>query len=109
MRWLWRATVAASALTGALVVAAVVLTAIAPTRAAIAFAAVGGSVAIMSGAVGVLLARRVPGNPVGALLAFVGLTVAFTAAREIGWIVLARHPHALASLDWLVAAKFADG
>ena len=104
MRWLWRATVAASALTGALVVAAVVLTAIAPTRAAIAFSAVGGSVAIMSGAVGVLLARRVPGNPVGALLAFVGLTVAFTAAREIGWIVLARHPHALASLDWLVAA-----
>src|SRR4051812_12067812 len=103
MKWPWPVAVVASLLTGALVLTAVVLAALAPSATTIAWAAVGGACAALSAVLGVVIARRVPSNVVGALLALVGLAVAFTAAREIGWRLLADHPRTLASLDWLVA------
>jgi signal transduction histidine kinase len=93
----------ASGMTAALVLAAVVLTAMAPTATTLAWAAVGGVAAALWAALGSVVARRERGNVVGALLALVGLAIALTAARETGWRVLVRHPDTLASLDWLVA------
>src|SRR4051812_13032213 len=103
MRWPWPAAVAASVLTGALVLAAVVLAAVAPTATTIAWAAVGGVSAALSAGLGMVIARRARPKVIGSLLAFVGLAVALTAARESGWQLLARHAETLASLDWLVA------
>jgi signal transduction histidine kinase len=51
----------------------------------------------------VAVARRARGNPVGALLALAGMLEAGTAAREIGWRVLAQHPATALRLNWLVA------
>jgi signal transduction histidine kinase len=99
----WPVAVVASVGTGALVLTAVVLAALAPTGATIAWAAVGGVCAVLSAGLGVIIARRARRNVIGALLALVGVTVALTAARQIGWEVLARHPATLASLDWLIA------
>src|SRR3954470_7183727 len=103
MKWPWPVAGVAAVPTGALVLTAVVLAALAPTGATVAWAAVGGACAVLSAALGVVIARRAPSGVVGALLALVGLAVALTAAREVGWEVLARHPATLASLDWLVA------
>jgi signal transduction histidine kinase len=103
MRWPWPVAVAASGLTGALVLAAAVLAALEPTSTTISVAAVGGSVAAVTAGLGLAVARHARRNVVGALLVLVGLMEAFTAAREIGERVLARHPETLASLDWLVA------
>jgi signal transduction histidine kinase len=95
--------VAASALTGALVLAGAVLAALHPTATTIAWAALGGLVAVVSAVLGVVIARRAPRNVVGMLLVLVGLGVAWTAAREIGWRLLAQHPDTAATLNWLVA------
>jgi signal transduction histidine kinase len=95
--------VGACALTGALVSAGVVLAALHPTATTIAWAALGGLVAALSATLGVVVARHARDNVVGALLALVGLGVAWTAAREIGWRLLAEHPDKAASLNWLVA------
>src|SRR4051794_3918307 len=103
MRRPWPVALVASGMTAALVLAAVVLAAMAPTATTLAWAAVGGVAAALWAALGSVVARRERGNVVGALLALVGLAVALTAAREVGWEVLARHPATLASLDWLVA------
>src|SRR4051812_24908519 len=103
MKWPWPVAVVASLLTGALVLTAVVLAALAPTGATVAWAAVGGVCAVLSAGLGGVIARRAPSRGGGAALALVGLAVALTAAREVGWEVLARHPATLASLDWLVA------
>src|SRR4051794_4189488 len=104
MRWPWPVAVVASALTGVLVVAGAPLAVLAPTGATIAWATVGGVCAGLSAGLGVVIARRAQPKLIGALLALVGLAVALTAAREIGWRVLERHPERLASLDWLVAS-----
>src|SRR3954447_12351208 len=101
MRRPWPVAVVASGMTAALVLAAVVLAAMAPTATTLAWAAVGGVAAALWAALGSVVARRERGNVVGALLALVGLAIALTAAREIGWRVLVRHPDTLASLDWL--------
>jgi hypothetical protein len=103
MKWPLPVAVAASLVTGALVLTAVVLAAFTPTETTIAWAAVGGVCAALSAGLGVVIARRARPNVIGALLGLVGLAVALTAAREIGWRVLAGHPATLASLDWLVA------
>src|SRR3954452_11950716 len=106
MRWPWPVAVVASVLTGALVITAVVLAAVAPTATTIPWAAVGGVCAVLSAGLGMVVVRRTaPARPsgIGVLLTLVGLAVAFTAARVNAWEVLARHPHTLASLDWLVA------
>jgi signal transduction histidine kinase len=103
MRWLWPVALAASALTGALVLAGVALAAVRPTGTTIAIALVGGAAAAAAAGLGLAVARRTPGNVVGVLLVLVGLTEAFTAARLIGWQVLAAHPATAARLDWLVA------
>jgi signal transduction histidine kinase len=85
------------------VLTAVGLATAAPSRTTLAFAAIGGIASTVSAAVGLAVARRAPRNPVGALLALVGLALALTSAREIGWRVLVSHPDTLTSLDWLVA------
>jgi signal transduction histidine kinase len=103
MRWPWAVAVTASGMTGALVLAAAVLAALEPTGTTIFVAAVGGSVAAVTAALGLVVARHVRQNVVGALLVLVGFAEAFTAAREIGERVLVRHPDTLAKLDWLVA------
>src|SRR3954453_5550248 len=106
MRWPWPVAVVASVLTAALVLTAVALATQAPTATTITWAAVGGLCAVLSAGLGMVIARRTrPARPsvIGALLTLVGLAVAFTAARVNAWEVLARHPHTLASLDWLVA------
>src|SRR3954451_17906040 len=103
MRRPWPVALVAAGMTAALVLAAVVLAAMAPTATTLAWAAVGGVAAALWAALGSVVARRERGNVVGALLALVGLAIALTAAREIGWRVLVRHPDTLASLDWLVA------
>src|SRR3954452_13089838 len=103
MRRPWPVAVVASGMTAAFVLTAVVLAAMAPTATTLAWAAVGGVAAALWAALGSVVARRERGNVVGALLALVGLAIALTAAREIGWRVLVRHPDTLASLDWLVA------
>jgi signal transduction histidine kinase len=103
MKWPLRVAVGSSLMTAVLVLAAVVLAALAPTPTTIACAAIGGVAAGLSAVLGVIVARRAPRNVVGALLALVGLGVAVTAVRQIGWRVLAEYPATLASLDWLVA------
>src|SRR5690242_2229133 len=103
MRWPWPVALAGSAVTGALVLAGGVLAALQPTSWTIAWAAVGGAAAVLCAVLGTLVARRVRGNPVGALLVLVGVGVALTAARQAAFTFLAHHPQALARLDWLVA------
>jgi signal transduction histidine kinase len=90
-------------LTAVLVVAGVVLAAAEPTGTTIAYAAFGAAVAPVWAAVGVMVARAARRNVIGALLALIGLGLAFTATREVAERVLVRHPHALAQLDWLAA------
>src|SRR3954451_20101901 len=104
MRWPWPVAVVASALTGVLVVAGAALALLAPTGATIAWATVGGVCAGLSAGLGVVIARRAQPKLIGALLALVGLAVALTAAREIGWRVLERHPERLPSGPWVGGA-----
>src|SRR3954447_3560411 len=106
MKWPWPVAVVASALTGALVLTAVALATQAPTATTITWSAVGGLCALVSAGVGMVIVRRTRptrASVIGVLLTLIGFAVAFTGARVIAWEVLARHPHALASLDWLVA------
>ena len=90
-------------MTGVLVAAGIALAAVEPSGVTAGFAAGGGAFAVLWVVVGLFVARRVRGNLVGPLLTAVGLAVAFTATREVGWRVLAARPHAAARLDWLVA------
>src|SRR3954447_7806256 len=106
MKWPWPVAVVASALTGALVLTAVALATQAPTATTITWSAVGGLCALVSAGVGMVIVRRTRptrASVIGVLLTLIGFAVAFTGARVIAWEVLARHPHTLASLDWLVA------
>jgi len=102
-----------------------------PRRLAIAFAilalallTVGIAVAAMSPALGdvlalvggtaigglatalaLVVASRRPTNLVGALLAWLGLNLAFVAVRQVVWGVLAQHPETLAAAAWPVAVS----
>src|SRR3954470_2329157 len=108
MRRPWPVAVVASGMTAAFVLTAVVLAAMAPTATTLAWAAVGGVAAALWATLGTVVARRERRNVVGALLALVGLAVALTAAREIGWRVLERHPERLPahpSVGGLVGGK----
>lgn len=103
MGWPPWLAIAASLLAGALLVAGVALAALAPTPTALATIAVGLAVAPVSAALGVLVARRQPGNVVGLLLCLVGFAVSFTVARDVGWQVLAGRPDTPEWAGWLVA------
>src|SRR3954469_5989210 len=103
MRWPWPVALVAALCTGALVLAGAVLTALAPTPWTIGWVAIGGTAGAVCAGLGALVARRVRDNRVGALLALVGMALAFIAAREAAFTCLAQHPHALVRLDWLVA------
>jgi signal transduction histidine kinase len=103
MRWAWPIALAASAVTGALLIAGAALVVVTPTATTIAIAAVGGAAATLAVGLGLAVARRVAHNVVGLLLVLVGLAVAFSATRLIGWQVLGAHSAEAARLDWLVA------
>src|SRR4051794_26674180 len=100
MRWPWPVACTAAALTVALAAAAAGLAAAAPSATTLAIAAVGAATGLTSAALGTLVARRARGNPVGALLALAGMLEAGTAAREIGWRVLADDPATALRLNW---------
>lgn len=104
MQWRRRWTVAAFVLTILFLVAGVGLALVAATTSAAAILLVGVVVAPTSAGLGMLIVRRRPTNLVGPLLILVGLAVSFNVTKEIGWRVLVERPHALASLDWLVAS-----
>lgn len=104
MVWRRRWTVAAFVLTLVFLVAGVGFAFLAATAGAVAILVVGLVVAPTSAGLGMLIVRRRPTNLVGPLLVLVGLAVSFNVTKEIGWRVLVERPHALASLDWLVAS-----
>ncbi len=101
--WPRRLATVAAFLTGSMLVLGSGLTALAPTRTALVSIGIGWVVGVLAGALGVLIARRPEGAVVGALLAFVGLTVSILVAREIAWLAVADWPDVAASLSWLVA------
>jgi signal transduction histidine kinase len=103
MRWAWPVALAASAVTGALLIAGVALVVVTPTATTIGIAVVGTAAAALAVGLGLAVARRVPRNPVGLLLVLVGLAVAFSATRLIGWQLLGAHADEAVRLDWLVA------
>ncbi len=94
---------AAAILTGGVLAASVALAVVADTRAGWAGLAFELVVVPLTAVIGVVIARRTTANPVGFLLVVVSLTVALTAAREIGWQVLASRPDSADSLAWVVA------
>src|SRR4051794_15112817 len=98
-----RAALIAAGLAGGLVGAGWALAAAEPSATTLGIAAVGTLLAGVTGALGLLVARGARGNVVGALLAAVAALEALTAAREVGWRVLAAHPDTAARLNWLVA------
>ncbi len=101
--WPRRLATAAAVLTAAMLVSAVVLAVVAPTRTALLSLAVGLVVGSLATTLGVLTARSERGGLVGVLLVFVGLTTTTTATREVAWQVLAERPDVADSLSWLVA------
>ena len=103
MRSLRPAALTALALTGVPVLAGVALAALRPTGTTVALALVGGAAAALCSTLGLAVTTRAPRNVVGPLLTLVGLAMAFTAARLVGWQVLGAHPHTAQRLDWLVA------
>jgi signal transduction histidine kinase len=103
MRWAWPVALAASVITGALLIGGVALAIVTPTATTIGIAAVGAAAATLAVGLGLAVARRAPRNAVGLLLVLVGLGVAFSATRLIGWHVLGVHSDEAARLDWLVA------
>jgi signal transduction histidine kinase len=104
MGWSRRLALATSLLTGAGLVFAIVLAVRAPVAGALINLGIGLAAAPASAVLGVIIARRRQRNIVGLLLTLVGLTVALTASRDVGWWYLAeRRPEKLPSLDWLAA------
>ena len=103
MRWLGPIAVSGSVLTGVLALGGVGLMTAAPTTSTVTWGVLGGAAACLCASLGALIARRVPANVVGPLLVAVGVLLAYTATKQIGWVVLARHPHQLRALGWLVA------
>jgi signal transduction histidine kinase len=99
-----RGAAVSAAATGATVVLAAVFLALSPSTRGLLNLLVGLLVAPTSAVLGVVIARRAQGNPVGLLLTLVGLTTAVVVARELAWQVLADRPDAARSLAWLVAA-----
>jgi signal transduction histidine kinase len=104
MGWPRPVALASSLLTGVALGFACVLAALAPSSGTLSNLAIGLAVAPASAVLGVVITRRRPRSNVGALLALVGLAVAVTMARDVGWWYLAsRHADVLPSLDWLAA------
>ena len=104
MVWPRRLALSAAALTGGSLVAACILAAYAPTRTSATNLVFGLVVASLAAGLGVVIAQRTSGNPVGPLLAFLGLTVALTVTREIAWQVLSEDLDRADRFSWLVAA-----
>jgi signal transduction histidine kinase len=104
MVWPRPTALAAALAAGALLVASLGLAVGADTSTAWVNLAVGVAVVPLAAALGVLVTRRRPGSPVGALLALVGLAVAMTVTRETAWQWLAGQPELARDLGWLYAA-----
>src|SRR3954468_23583870 len=104
MRWARPLALCCASATTLCVIAAAVEAAIVPTKSSVGWAIVGGLAAALSAGLGLLIAGRARrAEIVGVLLALVGLTLGYTAAREGLWDVLGRHPGTARSLGWLVA------
>src|SRR5688572_9739822 len=104
MGWPRPVALATSLLTGVVLAFGGVLAALAPSSGTLLNLALGLAVAPASAVLGVIITRRQPRSPVGALLALVGLALALNAIRDTGWWYLAgRSPRTLPSLDWLAA------
>src|SRR5688500_17992482 len=104
MGWPRPVALATSLLTGVSVAVGCVLAVLAPSRGSLIVLGLGLAVAPAAAVLGVVITRRQPRSPVGALLALVGLTLALNVTRDIGWWYLAeRSPQSLPSLDWLAA------
>jgi signal transduction histidine kinase len=104
MSWPRRVALAASLLTGVVLVYAAVLTVRAPVPGALITFGLGLAVGPVAAVLGVLISRRQPHNLVGPLLTLVGFTGALNVARDVTWWYLAeRRPQALPALDWLAA------
>ena len=104
MKWARPFAVCCACATTLFVIASAVEAVLAPTRSSVGWALVGGLTAALSSGLGLLITERArQAEVVGALLALVGVTLGFTAAREGLWEVLGRHQGAATSSDWLVA------
>ena len=104
MKWARPFAVCCACATTLFVIASAVEAVLAPTRSSVGWALVGGLTAALSSGLGLLITERArQAEVVGALLALVGVTLGFTAAREGLWEVLGRHQGAARSLNWLVA------
>jgi signal transduction histidine kinase len=104
MRWARPLALCCASATTLCVIAAAVEAAIVPTKSSVGWAIVGGLAAALSAGLGLLIAGRARrAEIVGVLLALVGLTLGYTAAREGLWDILGRHPGTARSLGWLVA------
>ncbi|GIJ73435.1 sensor histidine kinase [Virgisporangium ochraceum] len=100
-----RVALATALLTGAVLGVTGVLAARAPVPAVWIYLGLVVAVAPASAVLGVVIARRRPGNVVGLLLTLVGLTVALNGGRDVAWWYVAEtRPDTLPSLDWLAAA-----
>ena len=104
MRWPRPLAVGCASVTSLLLISSAVEAMIAPTKSSLGWAVVGGLAAAFSAGLGLLITERArQAEVVGALLALVGVTLGFPAAREGLWEVLGRFPGTARSLDWLVA------
>lgn len=103
-----RAATAVAAACGALLLLAAALVTAAPASrdlpGALATLAVGILISATAAVLGVVVARRGRGGPVGLLLALIGLVTSFVVAREVAWRALADRPGTARSLAGLVAA-----
>jgi len=110
MRWPRRLAIVMSLLTGALIVAGMVVVARSPTTDDVAYFAGVVGVGAVATVVGLVVARRRPGNVVGPLLTWIGHLMVFLVTREVYWRVLDRQPRALPVVsDWVVAALRESG
>ena len=104
MKWARPFAVCCACATTLFVISSAVEAALAPTKSSLGWALVGGLTAALSSGLGLLITERArQAEVVGALLALVGVTLGFTAAREGLWEVLGRHQGTARSLNWLVA------
>src|SRR4051794_26862746 len=103
MRWSSRTTSAASVAAAICVAAAMLLAAAEPNATTWSLAALGGTVAVVTVVLGVVVTRLAVDKVVGTLLTLSGAALAFTVARLDGWQYLGAHTQLASRLAWLVA------
>lgn len=110
MRWLRCLAIGMSLVTGALIVAGVIVIVRSPTTNDVAYFTGVVGVGAVSTVVGLVVAQRRPRNPVGPLLVWIGQLVVFLVTKEVYWRVLDREPQALPVVDdWVIAALRESG